>query len=373
MLPSYPEATRRGLARNLLRNSLRLKRGENLLIETWSATLPWAQSAVVEARILGARPLLVVEDEESYWASFGEAPSGNLEFTGSHEWAALKESDAYLEFLGPMDTSKAEARPAAILNRIRANEHEWLRLIHKFRVRSVRWDLGRTSALWARRYHVNLARWRKVLIEAAAVDPGSLRKAGNRLAQPLRLGHLATITHPNGTHLTLRLAGRQPRVDDGIVDEEVARTKTPITVVPSGVVGVAVDETTADGVFLANTTGTLFTHEREAPIRGRWSFRQGRLADYSLTMGSDFFRQEIHKVGAENLTPGLLSIGLNPKISAIPLLFDQEKGTITFEIGRNINFGGRTRTPHVYAYQAIRGATLKVDGQTLVRGGRILE
>ena len=40
--------------------TLEMKRGENLLVETWSATLEWAESLVLEARILGGASDTVV-------------------------------------------------------------------------------------------------------------------------------------------------------------------------------------------------------------------------------------------------------------------------------------------------------------------------
>ena len=89
VLPDYPEASRRAFARNILRNTLRLRRGENLLVETWSGTLPWAESLVLEARIIGVRTLLTVEDEPTYWKSMECAPDAYLGQVGAHVWSAL--------------------------------------------------------------------------------------------------------------------------------------------------------------------------------------------------------------------------------------------------------------------------------------------
>ena len=114
MLPEYPESTRRAFARNVLRNSLLLRRGENLLVETWSGTQAWAESLVLEARMLGARPLLVVEDEATYWKGVEEAPASHLGQVGSHEWATLKACDANVYLWGPYDTAREEALPSSV-------------------------------------------------------------------------------------------------------------------------------------------------------------------------------------------------------------------------------------------------------------------
>ena len=370
MLPDYPESVRRELARNILSQTLRLKRGENLIVDTWSSTLPWAQSFVLEARILGARPILLEEDEATYWKSLDEAPASNLGHVGSHEWAALKQADAYMVFHGPMDTEREEKRPSSLLHRLDAVNDEWFRLIEKYGVRSVRWDLGRTNEVWASRYGIDLEAWRKELIAGTLLDPRELKESGTRIATALRRGKELNISHPNGTDLTFRLIRRMPRLDDGVIDEEDVRTGRVFTVLPSGVVTVAPDERYAEGTFVADTGGAMFLEGRDTPLSpGMWTFHQGHLTKYAFESGSEEFLREFPKLGPGKDRPGLVSVGLNPRTTSVPLLFDQEKGKITIAIGHNTHVGGSTRSPHFSAYQALGGATLTVDGKTIVDAG----
>jgi leucyl aminopeptidase (aminopeptidase T) len=372
MLPAFPESKRREFASNLLRHTLRLKRGENLLVETWSATLPWAHSVVLEARILGARPLLLVEDEPTYWKSLARAPQGSLGSIGSHEWAALKAADAYVYFYGPMDTEAEEALPPALKRRQASSDHEWFRVVQKFGVRCARWDLGRTSEVWARRYRLDLAKWRGELIDAATVDPRTLQRDGRRLAASLRTGKRLRISHSNGTDLTLHLRGRKPLVDDGVIDDADVRAGNVVSVIPSGVTTVAVDESQGDGTLTSNATGVLFDQMIQTPLRGgRITLKGGRLVGHEFGSGEREFRRALGRLGSRSLRPGLVSVGLNPKISTIPLLFDQERGTITFELGQNSHAGGLTRSPHLATYLSVRGGSLEVDGEVLVDGGRL--
>jgi leucyl aminopeptidase (aminopeptidase T) len=372
-LPDYPEPTRRALARNLLRRSLRLKRGENLIIETWSATLPWAQSMVLEARILGARPLLWLEDEPTYWKALKEAPASFLGRVGSHEFAALKEAHAFIFLSGPrLDGARGDPRPLRLERREQAVDHEFFRLIQKYRVRTVRWDLGRTDETRAQRWGVPLDRWRRELIDATSFDPRALLRDGHRVALALQRGREVEITHPNGTHLRLRLAGRKPVVDDGVLDEADVRAGNVWTVVPSGVTTVTIDETYAEGTFVGNTPAVMFVQDRETPYGpATWTFGEGRLAKYEFNEREEEFLRLFPKLPAGKDRPGILSIGLNPRISSIPLLLDQERGMVNLAIGRNSFFGGKTRVPRFTAHQAVRGATLTVDGRTLVDEGRL--
>jgi leucyl aminopeptidase (aminopeptidase T) len=376
MLPEYPESNRRAFARNVLRNSLRLRRGENLLVETWSGTQSWAESLVLEARILGARPMLVVEDEATYWKCVEDAPASHLGQVGAHEWATLKASDAHVYLWGPYDTAREEALPSSVRSRIMANDHEWFRLVQRSGIRSIRWDLGRTSEVWARRYRVDLAKWRSELIEGATVDPSPMRRDGQHLAEMFRTGKTVRITHRNGTDLTLRLAGRRARVDDGIIDEDDVRAGNVVQVIPSGVTVVTVDERFADGTFNSEGSGGVaFSSEtpNQIPLSGgQWSFRNGKLTDYSFDRGEADFRRAFKAAGPGKDRPGLISVGLNPTTTSIPLLFDQERGVLSLTIGRNSEMGGHNRGSRFVAYSPIRKPDISVDGTPVLRNGEFV-
>lgn len=373
MLPSYPEAKMRALARNILVNTLRMKRGENLFIETWSATLPWAESFVLEARILGARPMLTLEDEETYWKSVQEAPSAHVAQVGSHDWAALKASHAYMYFYGPLEAERMDSLPSAVKNRADANDNEWFRLVEKLGIRVARWDLGRTSEAVARRYGVSLESWRNELVEAGSVDPRPLQKDGQRLGEAFARGREVRITHDNGTDLSLRLARRPPHVEDGIIDAADVRSGNVFSVIPSGVTATSVDESYAEGTLVSNMVGVMFVRGEETMLSGgELTFRRGRLDKYSFDRGHEAFRSAYAKLGPGKDRPGLVSVGLNPAIHSIPLLFDQERGILSLAIGRNSHLGGRTRTPHFVTYQSIRGGTLTIDGRTYVDRGELV-
>ncbi len=373
MLPQYPESLRRAFARNLLHNALRLRRGENVLIETWSATLPWAVSMTEEARTLGAHPLLSVNDEDAYWRSLARAADGPAGRVGGHTWAALRASQAFVSFYGPMDTAREEALPPSAARRLEASNHETMRLIQKHAIRCIRWDLGRTSPLWARRYGVDLAGWRRELIEASMVDPRRMQRDGARIAERLRRGRELTISHPNGTDLTLKLAHRRPRVDDGVIDERDVRDGNVMMVMPAGVTSVTVDESYAEGTFVANSTGVVFAHNREIPLpRARWRFRSGAMVDVDRGPGAARLREALGTLRNARIRPGQISVGLNSRITSIPLCFDQERGTITLQMGRNAHLGGKTRTPHLIAYTDLHGGSLSVDGEALVERGHLV-
>ena len=63
----------------------------------------YAAACVVGARRDGAYPLLLLEEEGSFWRSLDAGASGRVRASGRHELAALARTNAYIYFPGPGD------------------------------------------------------------------------------------------------------------------------------------------------------------------------------------------------------------------------------------------------------------------------------
>jgi leucyl aminopeptidase (aminopeptidase T) len=149
-----------------------------------------------------------------------------------------------------------------------------------------------------------------------------------------------------------------------------------VQVVPSGVTVVTVDERFAEGSFISEGSGGVaFTSEtpNQIPLRGaRWTFRKGKLVDFSFERGEADFRRAFKAAGPGKDRPGLISVGLNPATTSIPLLFDQERGVLSLAIGRNSEMGGHTRGSRFVAYSPLHKAELSVDGTPVLRDGELV-
>lgn len=53
------------------------------------------------------------------------------------------------------------------------------------------------------------------------------------------------------------------------------------------------------------------------------------------------------------------------------MVFDEARGMFCLSIGRNSFHGGKIRSPHFTAYQALRNASIHIDGKMIVRAGTI--
>jgi leucyl aminopeptidase (aminopeptidase T) len=367
-----PDPRYREMARVVLRRCLGLTAGELVAIESWSGTLEAANALTLEAWRIGARPMLLLRDEPTYWAAVQETRPDHLARVGAHLRAAIARSDALVTFFGPSDRERFHALPFPTRSRLGLYDDAVFATAERYRVRVAQMALGRVSESSARMYAVDVDRWRDEVVDATTVDPRELRRRGARLVEGLRAGRDVEISHSNGTHLKLGLRGRRPEVVDGIIGRPRRGSPGSVTTLPAGVVNVALDERTADGFFHSNVANTVGVSDTVGEfVGGRWTFSAGRLTRFSYERGQEMFAQSYERAGPERDRPGVLSIGLNDRISTAPLLMDQAAGTITLQVGRNVHLGGSNRA-YWWGWLLLRGGDLRVDGRLRVRGGRLV-
>ena len=82
------------VARKVILETLHLKKGETLTIESWNNGLPFARQLVIETKRIGAIPVLVFEDESAYIEGVRVTPKDVLGNMGKHEYGLLAGSDA---------------------------------------------------------------------------------------------------------------------------------------------------------------------------------------------------------------------------------------------------------------------------------------
>ena len=365
------EASPPAVARALVGSALALRKEEHLAVVSWNHTLPWAAAVVAEARRVGARPFLLLEDEAAFWKSLDLAPS-------ARRWsgltppirAALGRTDALVYFPGPADRPRLHALPPNLLAPFLGADDEWLKRARSAGVRGVRCLLGYASDAQAEHWSVPGATWRSQLIRGITeVDYGALRASAARAARLLSRGRELTVMAPNGTELRLRLHGRRPWVDDGRVDAEDLRLGRHLATAPAGSVVVAVDERSAQGTIVANRPSYLAGGRAEG---GQWEIEGGRLRNYWYTEGGEAFESEFVGAPRGRETVSLFALGLNSAVAhGVPQAEDQEEGAVTIAIGGNTLYGGRNRCGYL-SWLAVGEATVAVDGQPLCDRGKVL-
>ncbi len=369
-MPS-PDGGPAGVARAILGGALRVRRGEHVAVLTWNHTLAWATACVTEARRVGARPFLVLEDESAFWQSVDLGPN-------PRPWAgvsppvraAVARADVLVYFPGPADRPRMRALPTEKLRPLLGADDDWVAGTRRAGNRGVRCLLGYVSDPQAERWSVPAAMWRSQLIRGIVeVDYPAMARDAERVARLLRRGRELRLTAANGTDLSLRLRGRTPWVDDGRVDRDDRRHGRNLSAAPAGSVVVAVDEGTAHGTVVGNRPSFL------APGRvagAQWEVERGRLRNYWYTEGADAFEGEFAHAPRGRDVVSIFALGVNPALApGVPQAEDAEAGTATVAIGGNTLYGGRNRCRYL-SWITVGEATVTVDGHPLADRGKLL-
>jgi leucyl aminopeptidase (aminopeptidase T) len=350
-------------------NYLKVRAGENVIIESWDHTRSMASAMVDEARRVGAKVLLVHNDEDSWWRTIDRKQSDLLGKSSDPEWAALKAADVYVNFWGPGDTDRIEKLPESADDAFDWN-WPWYRVARKTGLRGLRMTEGFVTEGRARQWRRDRRKWEESMLRGSLVDPEELAKSGARLAQALSGGKNVRITHPNGTDVEVALAGIAPRVHDGRA-RAWTRGDSPsgmIQQVPAGTVDVALDSKTAEGSFRANRRTNIWWNWHAG---GTLDFTEGKLSSYSLEVGKVTFALQYKKGTAGKDRTSVLKFGLNPAVKDVPNLEPIERGGVSLQIGGNSYLNG-TNGSNFFSWFTLAGAEISVDGTPVIRAGKIL-
>ncbi|HLN50450.1 MAG TPA: aminopeptidase [Thermoplasmata archaeon] len=358
-------STRSKLARSVLTNNLRLRKGERVIVEAWTHTLPWAIAFAREARRIGAQALVPYEDENAWWDAVGDGEDAVLGKAAAHEWAALTKTNVYIHMWGPGDRVRLNRLPQEQGNRLFEFNPGWYATATKHGVRGARMELGRPYPPLARAYGVDQAKWVDQVIRATMVSPDSLSKAAAPIARALERGKRLRIRDDNGTDLTLGLAHRRSRANTGrLSPADIKRPFGMLVNLPAGSVSVALDETVAEGTIIGNRTSY---YDDGKATGGVLRFRKGKLAGAEFARGQERFDGPYKTGGKGRDRPGRLTIGLNPQLHDTPQVEDVELGAVMVALGGNRGFGGKNTSPF-FGWVVNQGATVEVDGRPVPIG-----
>jgi len=349
-------------ARSVLRQNMQLRPGENLTVEAWSHTLPWAIAIAREARRMKAHPLILYEDEESYWDSVDAGEAKILGAAPTHEFAALAKTNVYLHMWGPGDRVRLNALPPKQLGSLFGWNEPWYETARKAGLRGARLEVGRVYPALAKAYGVDEEEWRRQTIEGTLVSPDRLARSAAPLARALARGKRLHITHDNGTDLTVALDGKPPRVMTARVSpEERKRAFGSLTFLPAGSIRVALSPDVADGTIIGNRT--CYYDDGVATVP-RFEFAKGRLVHSEFKTGAERFDAPFKDATKGRDRPGMFVLGLNPKLHDTPQIEDVEAGCVMVSLGGSGFIGGRNKS-NFFGWSIAAGAHVELDGKPL--------
>jgi aminopeptidase len=354
------------LARNVLSTTLGIREGDDVIVETWDHGLPVTDAFIHRLREMGAHPMLLFEHEDAFWNDVKSLPEDKLGRVGEHEWAAIEKAKGYVFITGPGDIQKIAKNRAKFSAATSYNE-EWYERAKRYRLKAARIGLGYATQSRARAYKFSLSAWTRMLLAASTIDFSALKERVSKVASMLRSGQVR-ITAPNGTDLTLRLAGRDVYAEDGIVDEEDLNHGRNVAQIPPGNTLACPEESYAEGTVV---------FDRPAAYLGRWisgirfTFKDGGLTEYRARLNADTLKTAYEKATGEKNKIAAIGVGLNQMARTGFLQDAIVQGAVTVAIGGNDDIGGINKT-EFYFPGVLTKATLSVDGNQIVKNGKLV-
>jgi leucyl aminopeptidase (aminopeptidase T) len=345
------EALYRKVARKVISETLRVKKGETLTIETWNSGLAFARTLVVEARRIGAIPVMILEDESAFIEGVKATPKDVLGSMGRHEYALLSGSDAYVFIPGPPigayspHLSREEVADSTRYNR------SWYEAAEKAGLRGARLPFGYVGKEYARLYRKRPEQLVRHQLKAALADFHGISARGRDLGEALEEGARASLL-TSGGRLEFTLKG-DLEIEDGVVDESDVAGGYNMTYVPPGYVAKQVDSTSANGMVTLSPTVTRLGLLGDA----RLEFEGGRVVGWKSPTSPRMLAELMESVEQERRAFTLLLVGLNP-------LMRYDNGQDRMVSGA-IGIGG-------YGFTGtVRRGSLSVARRTLVQNGRL--
>jgi len=293
------------VAKKVLRESLGLKDGENITIETWNNGLFFAERALVCARELGAIPLLLFEDETSYIEGVRKAPRDAVGKMGKHEYALLSATDAYLFIPGPVLGGSPKLSREEVVAYTSYNS-SWYKAAMRAGLRGARLTFGYVGEEMARVLGKNLKEIVEHQLRASLIDFHKIRQIGMKLSQKMKRGAKVTA-RAEGEVLNFEL-GAEEEIDDGMTDRRDVTEGNNMTNVPPGYFAKAIKKETLSGAVRVHAP----LPRLGTSVDLRLEFAKGRLKTWESERNQEWLGSLVRRLPAERRTFSDIVMGLNP-------------------------------------------------------------
>lgn len=351
-----PRAAR--LAKLLVHHSMKVKKGEKVLIQAQEAAKPLAIELYREVLQLGAWPILQVTFEETGKLWFDLVSEEILNTLPPHEMELTKSIQCQAVVRAPMNThNMASTDPKRM-----AAYSRTMKPIQDHRMQHVRWVLCNypTTAL-AQDADMSLDEYADFLYSACLVDYDEMSGLQRRIKDRLDKASTVRLIGPD-TDLTLSIEGRTAIECLGSHN------------VPDGEVFLAPVETKVDGHIRYDYPAIRQGKE----VAGVYlKFENGQVVEARADKNEDFLMSQIQMdAGAKFI--GELGIGVNFGIQRFSkdILFDEKiGGSIHLALGMAYKEGGGCNESalHWDMIKDLRfGGEIHIDGQVVQRNGEFL-
>ena len=350
-----------------VKDCLRIKKDDRVLIFTWRHTLDLAEALAIECMKTGADTHVELQSDEIFFETLTSLSIDDLKRTDPFGLALLDVSTANIFISGPEDPTRMRGIPAEKWNAMFRSEKPFYDKMLQRKVRSVEIMIGLVTPQRAKTYGFIYKDWKENMQAALDVQYHEMRKLAMKLEKVLTRAREVRIATSNGTDLKLNLEERPILIYDGVIDEEDLSEGAYFAALPSGNVSVAPKETSGDGSFVSDapepSQGMLF---RDVT----WKFKDGKLVSFEGGGDTDILKQTWAKSVGDKDRIASLTFGINPNARTGFTFNPIVLGTVTIGVGDNRELGGKNESDYGLRFTATK-PTVEFDGKIVIKQGRI--
>ena len=339
------------VAKKVLQETLSVKKGGTVTVESWNNGLEFARVLLAEARAMGCTAVLVLEDEGAYIEGVKRSPKNTLGVMGRNEYGMLKGTDAYVFIPGPLLAAyQKRINPQLMSDSLRYNE-SWYDAAKKANLKGARLTFGYIGEEMAGIMGRTVQQVEERQLSAALVSFEQISGSARRLSSSLTDGSEVSVL-AGGSRLESSWKG-ETTIEDGVVSPQDMKAGDNMTYVPPGFVSKGVDPTSASGTLKVSKSVTRLGVLSDAKL----TFKQGRLVQWTSNDSMPMLTELVKAVPEQKRRLTTLNVGINPRMD---YLFGQDR-----MVAGSVTAGG-------FGFTAVvRGAGLTVDGRALVTAGRL--
>lgn len=338
------------VAKKVLTETLHVRKGDSVTVESWDNGLPFARRALAEARAMGCTATMIYEDEAAYVEGVRRAPEDVVGAMGKNEYGLLAGTDAYV--FVPGQALGAYSRTLLPAERERSTRYNssWYDAAEKAGLRGARLAFGYVGKDMARFVGRSVPDLVSAQLRAALTDYRQVSASAGKVSPLLTDGSEGEV---RSGKTTLRFSFKgELAVEDGIVDDQDKKTGNNMTYVPPGLVTKQVDPESVNGSVTLTDSLTRTGVVRQAVLE----FKDGGLEGWKSSEKAKV-KELVEALPAERRRLTLLGVGFNPEAKYGWGMDRFVEGSVTLA---GFGFTG-----------LVKNGALKVAGSPLLEGGRL--
>lgn len=345
------------LASRVVRQCLRIQKGENILIEAVDLDdykLP--EMMVSECADIGAHPVLVVTPEALTKTKLLKWKPEDVCHVPSHLSSIYENSDVRISVYNTYMPGWRHSIPAKNLARFNEFHQQFTNIIMKKKIRNLNVSIPTEKSVKER--NGDFSKELKSFLGETNVDYIEMAALGNRLKKVLQGSSDICIESEEGAILTLSAKGRDFMLEDGAIDETDLKQGIHYAEIPAGELFTAPVENSANGEVVFP----------EIPDIGkiRLQFKNGKVIGAKGRNKAKFLKKLEEATGDKDRIAEF-AIGLNP---GSPRDSEKALGSIHIAIGKNNHLGGKNESS-LHWDMILPKPTLKVNEMLIIKKGKI--